>query len=249
MKLFIQSPLVFILRLLKWSLIFAFVALVKIFALQEYAGFLVLLAECAKSVCVFLPAIYSLSFVDALVFLMKKKNKSFWSIATILIPLLLVILLLQPFLYSHLKTLSLQNSSFALSTASDSSSVSHILQTSSTLNSFTKQVYLLLDDFRQAYFEGYLNYLFLSFTYIFFLFSLSIFTIKARWNCFNLLTFLLAFRLFILLYNTMNSSEAEFYIFWFSSNQLKGVPTYLISIGASSLIYFYGIVSRSKKVF
>ena len=245
MKLFIKSPIVFVLRLLKWSLIFAFVTTIKVFALQEYSGFFVLFSRCAESICVSFPAIYSLSFMDALVFLMKKKNKSFLPIALILFPLLLVVLVLQPLLYSYLKVLSLQ--SIDVSSSIASSSILQFLQVSSVLSSFTKQLYFMLDDFRQAYFEGYIYYLFFSFTYVFFLFSLSIFTTKARWNFFNLLIFFLTFRFFIFLYNVMNSADAELYIVWFSSNQLKGVSSYIISIGISSLIYFYGIVSRVKK--
>lgn len=250
MKLFVKSPLIFIFRLLKWSAIFAFVALIKILALKEYSGFLVLLSECAKWVCVSFPAIYSLSFLDVLVVLMKHKNKSLLPIAMTLIPLLCVVLLLQPFLYSQLQLLASLESSHLVSSNMDSFLlVSNFSEQSYTLSSFIKQVYFMLDDFRQAYFEGYLQYLFLSITYVFFLFSLSSFTVEARWNFFNFLMFFLAFRLFILLYSIMNSAEAELYIFWFSSNQLKGIPSYIIGIGASSLLYLYGIVLRSKKVF
>lgn len=248
MKLFIKSPIIFVLGLLKWSAIFAFVALVRVFALQEYSSFLILLSQCVSSICICFPAICSLTFIDTLFFLMKNKNKSFCSIATILLPFLLVILLLQPFLYSCLQSLSLQSSNATSAIISNASSISHFLQASYSLNSFIRQVSLILDDFRQAYFEGFLRYLFLSFTYLFFLFSFSIFTIKARWKGFNLLTFFLMLRVFVLLYSMMNSAEMELYIFGFSSNQLKGVPSYIVSIVASSLIYCYGIVSRSKKV-
>ena len=249
MKLVIKSPLVFIFSLLKWSLLFVLIAVVRIFAVREYSSFSILLSECIKSVCIYFPAIYSLSFLETLISLMKNNNKSFLPIAVILIPLLLLVLTLQPFMYSYLRVLSLQSTLFTSNTVDASSSISHFLQTSSTLNSFLRQVYLILDDFRQAYFEGFLQYLLLSFAYVFFLFSLSIFTIKARWKGFNLLAFLLTFRIFILLYSVMNCPEAELYFFWFSTNQLKGFPTCIISIVVSSLICFYGFFSRVKKVF
>lgn len=245
MKLFIKSPIVFTLKILKWSLIFAFVSIIKTFAFQEYSGFLLMLSGCVKSVCISFPAIYSFAFMDTLVFLMKEKNKSPLPIVTLIVPFLLVLLLLQPFLYSYVQTLFVQSPDTIQATSSYSLFFEQFL----SLKIFLKQVYLVLDDCRQAYFEGFLYYLFFSFAYVFFLFSLAVFTINARWRMFNLLLVILAFRIFVLLYSVMNAHEAEFYIFSFSTNQFRGIPTLIIIIGTSSLIYLYGIASRYKRVF
>ena len=245
MKLFIKSPLVFIVTLTKWGLVFFSVALLRILALKEYSGFFDLFYSGVVAVCVLFPAIYSLSFMDTLVFLMRKRNTSFLPLLTIIFPLVLLILFLQPLLYSYLHAVSLQSSTFISTTTS--TSASQFLQLPFILNLFIKQVFFMLDDFRQAYFTGYLRYLFLSFSYVFFLFSFSIFTIKAHWQLFNLLSFLLVFNLFVFLYNVMNAPGSELYVFWFSSNALKGLPSQIITVGASSLIYFYGIASRFKK--
>lgn len=240
-KLFLKYPLVFMVKIAKWSLIFALMIAIRVVLLSHFVDFTSFLLDVSKTVCIFFPAISTLSFMDTLVVLMKEKNTSYMPFLAILVPLLFVNIALQPLLYSltqNIPTSQLQKAS--------NISISAFVEPASHLKTFVKNVYVVLDDARQAYFEGYASYLFFALSYVAFLFSFSIFTLKARWNLFNLFILFLFLFAFIKLYNIMNALEDQLYIFSFSTNQLKGIPTYIITIGISAFLYLYGLFFRLK---
>lgn len=242
MKLCVKSPLVFIVKTLKWGLIFALVVAVKAIMLQEIPSFLALLAECAKTVCISFPVIYSFAFMDTLLFLMEKDKASVLSSLTLLVPILLLVLLLQPFLYSVTQKIVGLDATFFTNTH-----LSRFIEPAFSLKELVKEVYYMADDCRQAYFEGYKYYLFFTLAYLYFLFSLTTLIFNARWKLFTFLFMLIILRILIALYSIMNIPDMQMYIFSFSTNQLKGSPTYIIIIGISSIIYLYGILSSKRK--
>jgi len=114
------------------------------------------------------------------------------------------------------------------------------------LKSLLMELSQVLDDSRQTYFEGYKYHLFFSLSYVLFLLSLSLLTIKVKWKFFSFFIILLFLRVFIYLYCVMNFPSHELFVLTFSTYQLRGIPTYIITIGLSSLLSLYGIISRLK---
>lgn len=243
MKLYMKSPLVFLLKIFKWSLVFVFILAIKIAVNSEYQGFILFISECAKMLCIFFPAIYSLAFLSSLSFLMERNNKSYLSIFTILIPLIPIVIFLQPFLYSFTSSLQEYNSSFS---QVNSFSINRFMEPHIVLKSLLMELSQVLDDSRQTYFEGYKYHLFFSLSYVLFLLSLSLLTIKVKWKFFSFFIILLFLRVFIYLYCVMNFPSHELFVLTFSTHQLRGIPTYIITIGLSSLLSLYGIISRLK---
>lgn len=242
MRLCVQSPLVFLVKILKWSLLFALIVILKAVILQEIPSFLTLLAECAKTVCISFPVLYSLAFMGTLGFLMKKERASICSSLTLLIPLVLIVLFLQPFLYSVTQRIVGLDASLFPNTP-----MNHFIEPAFSLKELAKEVYHMSDDWRQAYFEGYRYYLFFTLAYLYFLFSLATLIFNARWKLFNYLFILIILRALIALYSIMNNPDYQIYIFSFSTIQLSGIPTYIIMVGLSSIIYLYGILSSKRK--
>lgn len=243
MRLYLKSPIYFILQTLKWSLIFALVIAVYMLVCFEFQGFLPLLKECVKFIFVSFPLIYSFAFVETLIFLMAKNNTSYLPIFTLIIPFLLIIFVLQPLFYTY--TLNAIGYGETI-TKSKGTSFTLFTEVAYSVKLLSKEVYAMLDEARQVYFESFARYIFAVFTYIFFLFSLSLLTIKAKWKMFNIIAILVLFRLFTYLYGIMNIHENEIFIFHFSTYKLKGIPTNIVNIGYACILYVYGILSRLK---
>ncbi|MGP1520985.1 MAG: hypothetical protein ACTTIZ_05765 [Treponema sp.] len=243
MKLYLKSPVYFFLQLLKWSLIFALVTAIYRLTNIEFQGVIVLFAECIRVVFVSFPLIYSLAFIEVLIFLMSKNNTSYLPIITLIIPFLLIIFVLQPLFYVQSLNIIGCGDSF---TQIKSASFTLFTEPAYSVNIFFKELYVMLDEGRQVYFESYARYLFAMLTYVFFLFSLSLITINAKWKMFNVILILFLFRFFTYLYGIMNINENEIFIFGFSTNELKGIPTNIVNIGYACILYAYGILSRLK---
>lgn len=244
MKLYVKSPLVFLLKILKWSLILSIVILIRILVASSSSSFSPIFFEYIRALCVVFPVIYSVAFLEALFFLVEKSNKSWAPLMTLFVLLALVAFLLQPLLYS----LS-QNIVSIDTTGGVNLSLNKFLTPTYMLAEFLREVFFILDDSRQIYFTGYIYYLFFSASFLLFLASLMPLTLKARWSFFNFFSTLILLRFIIYMYAVMNMYDKELYIFSFSTNTLRGIPTYIITIGVSLLILLYGIVSRLKKAF
>lgn len=243
MRLYLKSPIYFFLQILKWSLIFALVIAVHRLTCCEFQGFILLVTECIKMIFVSFPLIYSFAFIEVLIFLMGRDNNSCMPILTLIIPFLLIIFVLQPLFYAQ--TLNIVGYGEVI-TQSRGASFNLFTELAYSVKIFSKEVYAMLDEARQVYFESYSRYVFAMFTYIFFLFSLTLLTVKAKWKMFNVIVILFLFRLYTYLYGLMNIHENEIFIFGFSTYGLKGLPTNIVNIGYASILYVYGIVSRLK---
>ena len=243
MKLYLKSPFWFLLQILKWCLIFVLVTAIHRLTCFEFQGFILLFAECIKVVFVSFPLIYSLAFIEILVFLMAKNNSSYLPILTLIVPFLLIVFVLQPLFYAQ--TLNITGYGQAISQAK-SASFNLFIELSYGVKIFFREIQAMLDEARQVYFESYPRYIFAMLTYIFFLFSLSLLTIDAKWKMFNFVVILLLCRIFTYLYGIMNIHENEVVIFGFLTNELKGLPTNIVNIGYACILYVYGIVSRLK---
>ena len=243
MKLYIKSPIWFLLQVLKWSLVFVLVTAIHRLTCFGFQGFILLLTECIKTVFISFPLIYSLAFIEILIFLMSKNNNSYLPIITLIIPFLLIIFVLQPLFY--VQTLNITGYGQAISHAK-STSFNLFTELAYSVKIFSKEVHAMLDEARQVYFESYPRYIFAMLTYIFFLFSLSLLTVNAKWKMFDLIVILFLFRFFTYLYGIMNIHDNEINIFGFLTNELKGLPTNIVNIGFSCILCVYGIISRLK---
>lgn len=243
MRLYIKSPIYFLLQVLKWSLIFILVTAIHRLTCFEFQGFISLLTESIKVVFVSFPLIYSLAFIWVLIFLMSKNNTSYFPIITLIIPFLLIVLILQPFFY--IQTLNITGYGDAINQVKGTT-FNLFTEPAHSVKIFSKEVHAMLDEARQVYFESYPRYVFAMLTYVFFLFSLSLLTINAKWKMFNVIVVLFLIRLFTYLYGIMNIQENEIAIFGFLTNELKGTPTNIVNIGYALILYVYGIVSRLK---
>lgn len=243
MKLCLKSPIWFLLKILKWGFIFALVIAVHRLTCFEMLGFVPLLRECVRMVFILFPLIYSLAFLDVLIFLMTENNNSYLPIITLIIPFLLIIFVLQPLFYGQ--TLNIASYGEVIN-QTKATSFNLFAEPAYSVNIFAKEVQAMLDEARQVYFESYFRYIFAMFTYVFFLFSLTLLTLNAKWKLFNLIVILFLFRFFTYLYGIMNIHENEVVIFGFLTNDLKGLPTNVVNIGYACILYVYGIVSRLK---
>lgn len=244
MKLYIKSPLVFLLNMLKWGLILSIAVLIRILVASPSSSFSPVFFEYIRAVCIIFPVIYSVAFLEAMFFLVKKSNKSWVPLMTLFVLLTVISLLVQPLLYSLTRNIANVGTSDTLNL-----SLNKFLVPTYSLAEFLKEVFFILDDSRQVYFTGYVYYLFFSASFLIFLASLMPLTLKARWNFFNFFSILILLRFLIYMYAVMNMHDKEIYIFSFSTNTLRGIPTYIIIIGTSLLILLYGIISRLKKAF
>ncbi|MGP1437519.1 MAG: hypothetical protein ACTTKH_00435 [Treponema sp.] len=174
---------------------------------------------------------------------MSKNNNSYIPILTLIIPFLLIVFLLQPCFY--VLTLNIKGYGEVISQGKGST-FNLFTELAFSARIFFKEVYAMLDEARQVYFESFGRYLFAMLTYVFFMFSLSLLTINAKWKMFNIVVILFLFRLLTYFYGIMNIHENEIYIFSFSTNELKGLPTNIVNIGYACILYVYGIISRLK---
>ena len=243
MKLYLKSPIWFLLKILKWSLIFILVIAIHRLACCGTHGFVPLFKECVRMLFISFPLVYSLAFLDVLIFLMSENNNSYLPIITLVVPFLLIVFILQPLFY--VQTLNISGYGDVIG-QTKTTSLSLFAEASYSVNIFAKEVEAMLDEARQVYFESYLRYIFAMLTYIFFLFSLALLTIRAKWKLFNIIVILFLLRFFTYLYGIMNIHENEVVIFGFLTNELKGLPTNIVNIGYACILYVYGIVSRLK---
>ncbi len=240
-SLAIKSVLVFLLKVIKWTFIFFLTIAIRTIVVSSSFSFFPIVLQVLRVVFVSFPAICTLSFIGALIFLMKKKNASYAPLFSILFFLLIVAIFLQPLLYSLADKINLGELQ-----SSNSASINNFIEPTSSLKELVKDIYTMLNDGRQAYFEGYYYYLFFALSYTFFLFSLSFFSLKAKWNMFNVFFIFLLLVGFVYVYSIMNIAERQLYIFSASTIALSGIPTYIITIGIASLLSLYGIASRLK---
>lgn len=243
MKLYLKSPIWFLLKILKWSLIFILVIAIHRLACCGMQGVVPLFKECVRMLFISFPLVYSLAFLDVLIFLMSENNNSYLPIITLVVPFLLIVFILQPLFY--VQTLNIAGYGDVIG-QTKTISLNLFAEASYSVNIFAKEVQAMLDEARQVYFESFLRYIFAMLTYIFFLFSLALLTIRAKWKLFNIIVILFLLRFFTYLYGIMNIHENEVVIFGFLTNELKGLPTNIVNIGYACILYVYGIVSRLK---
>lgn len=242
MKLYLKSPIRFLLHIVKWVLIFSLIVAIHRTVSSEFQGFILLLKECIRMIFISFPLIYSLAFLDVLIFLMTKDNDSYLPIITLIVPFLLIIFILQPIFYAQ----TLNIASYGQAINQTTTYFNLFAEFVYSVDIFAKEVHAMLDEVRQVYFESYSRYIFTMLTYVFFLFSLSLLTIKAKWKMFNVVVLFFLFRFFTYIYGIMNIHENGIVVFGFLSHDLKGTPTNIINMGYACILYVYGIVSRLK---